>query len=141
MRTHLRTVSRIGHSHAVSMWAWPVAMARWAAGDVGVASAGARTARDLGRRGAAGEGVEAARQHAEQLRPAPIGDRQRAHHPVEDVEVVEQCLRLLVDDDEVGAGELVQRRLARGRRQTERRRPELRERRVRRSLDDDLHRT
>ena len=30
MRVHLRTVSPIGHSHAVSMWAWPVAMTWWA---------------------------------------------------------------------------------------------------------------
>ena len=31
MRVHLRTVSRIGHSHAVSMWAWPTATVRWRA--------------------------------------------------------------------------------------------------------------
>jgi hypothetical protein len=32
VRVHLRTVSRIGHSQAVSMWAWPVATTRCALG-------------------------------------------------------------------------------------------------------------
>ena len=116
MRTHLRTVSRIGHSHAVSMWAWPVAIARCAAGEAGVASAGARTARRLGGGCPAGEGVEPTSEHAQQLGSAAVGDGQRAHQAVEDVEVVEQRLCLLVDDDEVGTGELVERGLARRRR-------------------------
>ena len=94
----------------------------------------------LRRRGPDGDGVEPAGEQAQQPRPTSIGDGQRAHHRVEDVEVVQQGLRLLVDDDEVGAGELVQRGLACGGRRTERRRPELRERRVRGCLDDDLHR-
>ena len=141
VRTHLRTVSRIGHSHAVSMWAWPVAMARWADGAVGVASAGARTARASAGVAPAATASSPRASSAQQLRPPAVGDGQRAHHAVEDVEVVEQRLGLLVDDDEVGAGELVERGLARRRRRTERRRPELRERRVRGCLDDDLHRT
>ncbi len=95
----------------------------------------------LGGRGSSGEGVEAAGQHVEQLGATPVGGGQRAHHAVEDVVVVEQRLGLFVDDDEIGAGELVQRRLACSRRRTERGRPELRERRVRRRLDDDLHRS
>ncbi len=32
VRATLRTVSRSGHSHAESMWAWPTALMRWAEG-------------------------------------------------------------------------------------------------------------
>ena len=40
MRVHLRTVSCSGHSHAVSMWACPVAITRWALARAGTSSAG-----------------------------------------------------------------------------------------------------
>src|ERR1700704_5387557 len=29
VRAHLRRASRRGHSHAVSMWAWPTALIKW----------------------------------------------------------------------------------------------------------------
>ena len=45
VREHLRTVSRMGHSHAESMWAWPMAETWWADGTAGLASTGASTAR------------------------------------------------------------------------------------------------
>ena len=45
VRVHLRTVSPIGHSHAVSMWAWPVAITWWALARAGTPSASATAAR------------------------------------------------------------------------------------------------
>src|SRR4051812_42133576 len=39
VRAHLRFVSRTGQSHALSMWAWPTALIRWALADAGRDSA------------------------------------------------------------------------------------------------------
>ena len=51
VRTHLRTVSRVGHSHAVSMWAWPVATTRCVPAPAG-RSAARRRGGDARRRAA-----------------------------------------------------------------------------------------
>ena len=50
MRLHLRTVSASGHSHAVSMCAWPVATTRWAPDRAGTARARRRPRRGPRRR-------------------------------------------------------------------------------------------
>ena len=47
VRAHLRTVSRVGHNQAESMWAWPTADTRCALADAGRASTtGGQTAPD-----------------------------------------------------------------------------------------------
>ena len=132
VRSHLRRVSRIGHNQAVSMWAWPVAMIRWALDRAGSASAGSIAWRAAA---TSGTSVEGAFDVAQQSPPAWVVERERAHQPVEDVEVVHQRLGLGVDDDQLGAPEPVQRLLAGRGRRPERRRTELRERRVRGRLD------
>ena len=45
VRAHLRFVSRIGHNHALSMWALPTAVTRWASSRAWRASAGASAPR------------------------------------------------------------------------------------------------
>ena len=42
VRAHLRFVSRVGHNHAVSMCAWPIALTRCASGPAELARAGAK---------------------------------------------------------------------------------------------------
>ena len=69
MRPHLRTVSASGHSHAVSMWACPVAMTRWAPERAGTARAPATAALAAA---AAPSGEAATRSRA-----ATIADRSR----------------------------------------------------------------
>ena len=45
VRAHLRFVSRTGHSQALSMWAWPTALIRWALADAGRDSGSASSLR------------------------------------------------------------------------------------------------
>ncbi len=146
VRVHLRTVSPIGHSHAVSMWAWPVATTRWAPERAGSAERGG----DRGARRRDGV-VAPARRGGQQVQGAADGDAdagaprvvegERAHRAVEDIEVVQQRLGGGVDDDELGPLQPVQRVGTGGRRRPERRRAELRQQRVRRGLDDELDRS
>jgi hypothetical protein len=72
---------------------------------------------------------------------AGIGNRKRAHHAVEHVGVVEQRLGLVVDEDQLGPLQPVQRALAGGVERTHHRRTERRERRVGGGLDDEHHRS
>ena len=65
VRTHLRTVSRIGHSQAVSMWAWPVATTRCVPAPAGRAPARRRGGGARRRVGApAATASSAPREHA-----------------------------------------------------------------------------
>ena len=57
VRAHLRFVSRIGHSHAVSMCAWPIALTRCASGSARRRERG----RELGARRAAAEPATSSR--------------------------------------------------------------------------------
>ena len=81
---HLRTVSLVGHSHAVSMWACPVATMRWARARAGTASSAASSARAGRYRRRPGEEVEGALDRRSQLgagagrRPAACASRRRA---------------------------------------------------------------
>ena len=134
---HLRRVSRIGHSQAVSMWAWPIATARCRSDRRRVLGSArpnsGRTIRDRG--GDIGEPVESRFDRAQQLHPARVVEADGAHHAVEHLEVVGERLGVGVDHDEFGATEPVDRRLTGGVERAERRRSELRECRVRRRLE------
>ena len=100
MRVHLRTVSAIGHSQAVSMWAWPVAITWCVPAAARVASAPAS-----GRRAAAtsGQASSAARACAAGVPGAGRSSGHRAHQPVEHVDVVRQRLGVGVDQHQIGA--------------------------------------
>ena len=131
-------VSRIGHSQAVSMWAWPMAIDAVA----GRARPGrsSRAARAIARGGGdVGERSSAPFERAQHLHPARVVERQRAHHAVEHLEVVGERLGVGVDDDELGPAEAVERRVAGGVERAQRRRAELGERRVRRRLEQQRH--
>ena len=143
MRVHLRTVSANGHSQAVSMWAWPVATIRWAPERAGTASTVGQGGTGGGRRAVAparrsGDDVERPRDGGADAGPAGVGEGERAHDAVEDVEVVDERLGVGVDDDQLGPVEPVQRLVPGGVRRAQRRRAELRDQRVRRRLDDEL---
>ncbi len=143
-RTCARTcacVSRIGHSHAVSMWAWPVATTRCVPAPAGRASSLARRRRTSAGCAPGGDGVEGTTRARAGCAPgagrAPGGCRISL---VEHGEVVEQRLGGEVDEHHVGAGEDVLRIVAGGGERPERRRLELWERRVGRRLDVDRER-
>ena len=145
VRVHLRTVSASGHSQAVSMCACPVATMRWAPDRAGTASAGASTARAATTRrrrrradGRRRRGPARGRRGSRARRGSSSG--QRPHHAVEHVEVVDERLGVGVDDDQLGPVEPVQRPLARRVRRARAATAELRERRVRGRLDEQLDR-
>jgi hypothetical protein len=57
--------------------------------------------------GDVGDEIESAFDVAQQPSPARVVERERAHQPVDDVEVVHQRFGLGVDDDQIGALEPV----------------------------------
>ena len=109
----------IGHSHAVSMWAWPVAMTWWAPARAGTPSASAdarpapATAASSQPPGGWATTSSAPTMAARMRARRGSSSGSVAHHTVEDVEVVQQGLGVGVDDDELGALEPVQRRRCR----------------------------
>ena len=128
VRMHLRTVSRIGHNQAVSMWAWPLATMRWPDDGAGACSAGASTARALAMSGYA----SSARANVRSSRGRRGSSRASvAHQPVEHLDVVRQRFCLAVDHRQVGATKAVERMLAGRLRRAQLGRNELRERRIR----------
>ena len=114
------------------MCACPVATIRWALDRAG--SRQRRPDRVAGRHDV-GDEVEGALDVAQQPSPARVVERERAHHTVEDAEVVHERFGVRVDDDQIGALEPVQRLLAGCRGRSEGGWTELRERRVRGRLD------
>ena len=109
---HLRTVSRSGHSHAVSMCAWPTATVVCALARAG---SGERRGEHLPRlrRGAADvvevEHVEGPLQRPQQAGPARVVQREGAHGPVQDLDVEDEVVDRAVEDGQVGLAEAVER--------------------------------
>ena len=112
MRVHLRTVSRSGHSHAVSMCAWPTATVVCALARAGQRERGGEHLPGGGR-GAADvvevERVEGPLQRPQQAGPAGVVHGERAHGPVEHLHVQDEVEDRAVEDGQVGLAEAVER--------------------------------
>ena len=136
MRVHLRIVSLVGHSQAVSMWAWPVATIRWAPAVAG-ANADRSPARIASRSGRRSSTSVSTRRSRCRL-GSSVG--KRPHQPVDDIEIVDELLGGIIDEHDLGPPEAIQRPLAGRVEGTEATRTESGEGRVGRSFEPDRER-